>query len=343
MELDSTPEISDLSISFEKKSLGFRTMNNVKLNSVNLDIEKGEQKFLIPLIKRVEKKVRAFRNIGEYLSWAQETGLESANKDLFIGEAQKVIFKNELKNLTTLNKLKNPYVPRVVKADKSGLSYVMEFVFGADGEPKRADINLSTKLVVLNQTLEAVLSTVQAGFVNLEVAPKNRIVKVDYKTGKPSGVILLDWGLSFPIDKDGQIEIDVGLLRKARVRIEKDEGGEGLIPPEARVKKGKVKINGEKALIWSLAYRLIYNYFNNEQITNHREFFLKCIDQNPNLRPKLSEFIKFYKSLPMAESEIQSWISSKDLEKMQKMIGRQDSEIVLPENKLNKVLDQLNK
>jgi len=342
-DANSKAEITDLKISLEGH--GISGASDVFRDDVNLQFVRNGETHTIPIRKRIKKQAamtQAFDSQKGFDDLEKDYGKERAEANYRQGKALKELFPQEIDVIQKLNDLKNPYVPKIGKVADDKLSYEMEYIWGKSVKSATyGGTNTETKLVIVDQALTAIESVMKDGFINLEYAPKNMITQIDNQTGKSTGVILLDFGLAYPIDENGNVEIDMDLLKQAKVRIRYDEDGPGLVPPEAVEATGKVTINAEKALVWSLATRLILDLLNREPIKDHKLFFSRCRDKNPDNRPTFKEFLEFYRSIPFDKSKVGPNLSAKQLEEMKNLLGRRDKEIYIDEEKLNKALKEL--
>ncbi len=178
----------------------------------------------------------------------------------------------------------------------------------------------------------------------MEYAPKNSIIIPDLKTGVPEKVMLVDFGVSFQIDSDGKIEVDMDLFNRSGVRINQNEDGVGLFPPELTGKTGKVKIDAEKCLVWSLAHRVASSWLAGEKVKEgFRGFMRRARSTNPDDRQSLEEFVSFFKEIEIDDSKVTSCIPDDILKSNQEMLGRPDTEISIDEKQVSRIVDELTK
>ena len=155
---------------------------------------------------------------------------------------------------------------------------------------------------------------------------------------------MVDFGLSYPIDKGGEIDVDVALLRRAKVAVDDfvypSTTFLGIVPPEVR-DMAQGKINAEKAQIWSIARGLTGLYLKYDKIDGHREFVAKCLNPNPVERPGFDELIGFYNELDVDLSKIEPVLKSKKVDDLNKTLGRSNTEILIPKEQMEQVLTDL--
>ena len=131
------------------------------------------------------------------------------------------------------------------------------------------------------------------------------------------------------------------LFNKASVRKWPDGDGPGLFPPELVGKTGKVKIDAEKALVWSLTQRVLRGWLSSEAVPGIGPVAKQAIKGNPEDRQSLAELIDFFDRLEIDSSKIGSCISEEALEANKQMIGGPDSEVLVKEREMKRVLDEL--
>ena len=339
---DKEGGISRLSVTKTEFVPGSGSSSYVLISGSNLNIMRGGEEYSLPISWRVKKSADTYPigSIGHLRQDIKDWGVKRATKHVLRGIAHATLFKSEIKNLQDLNRKKNPYVPSITRS-RNGF-YEMTFIHGEPGSYIYPEIDRDTKIFVANKYLDVAQSVFNDGYVNLEFSPKNSVIQVDFKTGRLQKVNMIDFGLSYPVDKNGQIEIDMDLLRRVEVRAGDDHDGYGIVPPEARDKTGKVKINAEKALVYSLATRVIFEIFS-RGTREEVEFFKRSVSTDPNSRPSFKEFMDFYKNLPADEAKVGSCVSQRTLDRLKRRLGQWDSEIYIDSRKLDAALENLSK
>lgn len=320
-------------------------MGKVKHTSLSSELTLGEKKEKIDLISFVEKepKLGLWKAPKERVEdWRSRFGNQSVENGINRGEAQEILFQREEDNILLLNQKGNQNVPKIVEHRPN--YYKMQFIRGISGEKaEQTKPSRETKILITKQTLNAVRDVFKDGVVNMEYAPKNSIIIPNLKTGAPEKVILIDFGVSFQIDPNGKIEVDMDLFNKSGVRIDRDYDGVGLFPPELTGKTGKVKIDAEKALVWSLTHRVMGGWLLHEKIPGIRDFAKKAVSTNPEERWTLDEFISFFENIEIDSSKIGSCVPDDVLKANQQMLGRPDSEVAVSEKEVERILGELEK
>ena len=317
-------------------------MSRVYHTTFTAEVLSGDNK-KVELVTFIEKRpnlklYKAQKKLVE--DWRKDFGDQDVQRKIEIGEANEILFQQEIDSMQLLNKTGNPHIPRIVENSKNYLK--MQFIHGISGEKiKQNNLNKETKLAIVKQTLHAAEDVFKDGIINMEYAPKNTIIIPNLKTGIPERVVLIDFGISFQVDREGKIEIDMDLFNKASVRKWPDGDGPGLFPPELVGKTGKVKIDAEKALVWSLTQRVLRGWLSSEAVPGIGPVAKQAIKGNPEDRQSLAELIDFFDRLEIDSSKIGSCISEEALEANKQMIGGPDSEVLVKEREMKRVLDEL--
>lgn len=322
-------------------------LGRVNKTSLSLDLKSGNKNEKIDLLSYIEKEPKlgfykaTRKSIAEWQDRFGDTD-DDVGKSIKQGRAAEILFENETNNILFLNQKRNIYVPRITATREN--YYKMTFIRGIGGEKSaRLQLNPETKILIVRKTLKAVKSVFDDGVVDMEYAPKNSIIVPNLKTGIPESVVLIDFGISFKIDDKGEIEVDMNLFNDANVRINADGENVGIFPPELTGKKGKVKIDAEKALVWTLAHRVISGWLFDVNVAGAKEFMNKATSQNPEDRWSLNEFISYFDQIKIDESKIGSCVPEEILKSNQEMLGRPDTEVSIDEKQVNRIVDELNR
>lgn len=309
------------------------------------EMRRGDEVIPIHLVDFVEKRPAlpwyygdsdatnsAFYNYGE----------ESTQKELLVAKEKVRLFKSETDNILHLNKLSNPYVPKIIDAKEN--YYKMVFVHGISGEDtNNLDLNFDTRMAIMKQAMRGVSRVFNDGVVNLEYAPKNTIIIPDKNTGRPISIQLIDFGVSFRVDEMGDISVDAGVLNGI-LRIETEGGVAGLLPPELYRKQGMVKVNAEACLVWSLSHRVLRSWLRKaDRIPGLRNIITRSEDDDPAKRCTLKELVDYVEGIRIKEVEIESCIPEEMLKKYRSMIGTPDSEVFVSEEQVARIADEMEK
>ncbi len=320
-------------------------ISKVNKTSLSLELSNGEKNEKIELISFIEKEPKlgfykaTRKSITEWQDRFGDTD-DDVEKSIKQGKAAEILFENETNNILFLNQKGNKYVPHITVHREN--YYRMGFVRGISGEKSvRSGPNSETKILIVKKTLEAVKSVFDNGVIDMEYAPKNSIIIPNLKTGIPESVALIDFGVSFKIEDDGMIEVDMDLFNDANVRINADGENVGIFPPELTGKKGKVIINAEKALVWTLAHRVVGGWLFDVDVAGVKEFMNKATSQNPEDRWSLNEFISYFDQIKINESKIGSCVPEEILKSNQEMLGRPDTEVSIDEKQVNRIIKEL--
>ena len=320
-------------------------LGTVNKTSLSLELAKGEKKENIDLISFIEKepKLKLWKATEKEIEyWRERFGDNGVEKSTNQGKAAEVLFQREIDNILLLNQKGNINVPKITDSREN--YYKMTFIRGISGEKSaRLELSRDTKLLIVKKTLEAVKSVFNDGIVDMEYMPKNSIIVPNLKTGIPESVVLIDFGVSFQIDKDGKIEVDMDLFNESAIRIDADNSGAGIFPPELNGKKGVVKIDAEKALVWTLSQRVISGWLFDVNVAGAKEFMAKATSQNPDNRWSLDEFISYFNKIEIDESKVGSCVPEEKLNANKQMIGRPDNEVSIDEKQVNRIVEELTK